>query len=448
MKHRLNDLSREIFDDILDHGGKVYIVGGTVRDELLGIQDSHDIDVEVFHLDYNELKKLLEKYGHVNTYGQSFAIMSLDTLKGYDFALPRKERKIGEHHNDFEVMIDKDLSLKDAISRRDLTINALMYDYQKDELIDLVNGVDDLNKGLLRMVNPHTFDEDPLRILRIASFISRFEMKVDEVTKDHCIKMVQSGMLESLSIERIYQEYSKILMGVHPSLGFNFLKDIKALPDYLENLVGCYQRPDYHPEGDVWTHTMMVVDLGAACKQYSDDPLSFMWSCLLHDIGKPSVTSKEGHAPLHNEAGCALFNEVTLIQSKKMRSYINTMIMYHMHLMNMARNNSSDYKYLRLLKWIDGKVSLDDLMLISECDKLGRGFVEINQYNHYIDYINDKINRLGKEKLPPIIDGNDLIENGFEDHSQYGELLEMAYDLQIQNMSKDKILKRLRNGQG
>lgn len=446
MRNRISVLASQIFDEIYEHGGYVYIVGGTIRDHLLGINDSHDIDVEVYHLSYHQLKLILENYGNVNTFGKTFAIMNLDTLPGYDFALPRRESKTGSRHQDFDIIVDKDLAIEKAVLRRDITINALMYDYQKDQIIDCVNGIDDLNNKIIRMVNPDTFKDDPLRILRIAGFISRFEMKVEHSTKEFCRNMVQQGMLQYLSKERVYEEYKKIIMSLHPSLGLEFLKDIDALPFYLRDLVYCDQRRDFHPEGSVWNHTMLVVDLGALCKDYVDNPEGFMWSCLLHDIGKPLVTTPTGSAPLHNEAGVEVFKSVDIITSKKLREYIETMIMYHMHLMNMARNNSKDIKYLRLLKKIDGKISLSDLMFISECDKLGRGRLTSAQYNDFLIYMNDKIERLGDRALKPIITGKDLVENGFCNHKDYKRLLDEAYELQLQGMKKDKIIKTLKKG--
>lgn len=439
----IDPLADKIFKDIYNQGGYVYLVGGCVRDYLLN-KKSHDIDVEVYHISYDKLKNILSKYGYVNEFGKSFSIINLSTLPHYDFALPRKENKTGVKHQDFNIIIDKNLPIQEAIKRRDFTMNALLYDYQKQEIIDLVSGIEDINNKIIKMVSKKTFKEDPLRILRVASFMSRFDMKVDNDTKECCKEMVNNKELENLSIERIYEEYNKILMSNHPSLGLEFLKEIDALPFYLKDLIGCYQRKDYHPEGDVWNHTMLVVDLGALCKQHTNKPLSFMWSCLLHDIGKPLVTTIDGKAPGHNESGVKVFEKVKLIKSKDMRVYISTMIMYHMHLMNMARNNSRDITYLRLLKNIDKKITLSDLMYISECDKLGRGKVTSEQYNQFITYMNDKISRLGDKALSPIVDGNDLIENGFENHKQYKYLLNKAYDLQLQGYKKDKIIKILK----
>ena len=440
---QIEPLAQEIFQDIIAQGGQVYLVGGCVRDDIMG-HSSHDIDVEVYHLSYSQLHTILSQYGHVNTFGKSFAIMQVDTLHNYDFALPRKEIKTGEKHQDFDIIMNPDLPIEKALKRRDLTMNALMYDYQNQKIIDIYGGKEDIEKNRIRCVDPHTFIEDPLRVLRIAQFVARFEMQVEENTKQLCQQMVQDHLLDHLSIERIYREYCKILMSSHPSLGFEFLKDIQALPSYLMNLTKTQQRLDYHPEGDVFAHTMLVIDIAALCKDKVKDPLAFMWSCLLHDIGKPLVTTKEGHAPLHNEVGVKVFQSVDLIQSKKQRQYIETMIMYHMHLMNMARNHSRDIKYLRLLKNIEGKITLNDLIWISCCDKLGRGKVVYEQYYDFWNYINDKIERLGKTAPQAIIDGGCLLENGFQQNQQMKEILNEAYDLQLQGLDKEKILRSLK----
>lgn len=437
-------LAKQVFDKIIEKQGRVYIVGGSVRDEIMNLPSNNDIDVEVYGLTYQQLYNLLSEFGHVNTFGKSFAIMQLENLKGYDFALPRQEKKIGTKHQDFEVIVDPFLPLEKAIQRRDLTMNALMYDYQTHQMIDLCDGKKDIKNRIIRCVNPQRFIEDPLRVLRIAQFVARFDMQVEEETFYLCKQMVKDGMLEHLSIERVYDEYCKILMSCKPSLGFTFLKDIDALPPYLKALTTTKQRLDYHPEGDVFAHTMLVIDVAALSKDKCDDPLSFMWSCLLHDIGKPIVTTIDGHAPLHNEAGVEVFKQVRLIQSKKQRDYIQTMIMYHMHLMNMSRNHSRDIKYLRLLKAIEGKISINDLIIISRCDKLGRGKVVYDQYHDFDIFIQDKLKRLGDKAPKALIDGRDLIENGFTKPQRYKQILEDAYDLQLQGLDKEKILRSLK----
>ncbi len=438
-----SSLARQVFQAIYDAGGYVYIVGGSVRDKVMNIETCHDVDVEVYHLDYEKLYEVLSQFSHVHTFGKTFAIMQLECLKGYDFALPRQERKIGEKHQDFQITINPNLPIQKAIQRRDLTMNALMYDYHKEEIIDLCGGLVDIQNKVIRCVQPETFIEDPLRVLRVAQFMSRFDMKVENQTFQLCKHMVQQNMLEHLSYERIYAEYCKILMSDKPSLGFYFLRDIDALPSYLKALTSTHQRLDYHPEGDVFTHTMLVIDIAALIREKVDEPLSFMWACLLHDIGKPLVTTKDGHAPLHNEAGVQVFKDVKMITSKQQRKYIETMIMYHMHLMNMSRNHSSDVKYLRLLKKIEGKVTVNDLIYISCCDKLGRGKVVQQQYDDFWKYIEDKRSRLGEQAVKALVTGRDLLNVGFLQTSQMKDILSEAYDMQLQGMSKENILRSL-----
>lgn len=147
---------------------------------------------------------------------------------------------------------------------------------------------------------------------------------------------------------------------------------------------------------------------------------------------------------MHNEAGVQVFQDVPLITSKKERQYISTMIMYHMHLMNMSRHQARDISYLRLLKKIDGKVSMNDLIYISCCDKLGRGKVAQEQYDAFWTFIQDKQQRLGCQAIPALIDGHDLIEYGFHNHQCFKDMLEEAYDLQLQGYSKEKILRSLK----
>lgn len=440
----LDAFAKKVLDTIEKSGGKVYIVGGLVRDLFIKNQlDYHDVDVEVYGLTVEQLQTVLAKFGKVDEIGKSFGILKLLSLPNFDFALPRIESKIGASHQDFEVIVDKDLDLQKATSRRDITMNALLYEYSSDTIIDLYGGIKDIQHRCIKMVNPKTFKEDPLRVLRIAQFASRFEFFIDGETKQFCRNMVKAGMLETLSNERVYQEYCKMLMAPRPSIGLQFLSDIQALPKFLEALKHTNQRQDYHPEGNVWNHTLLVVDMAALVKERASTPLGFMWACLLHDIGKPKVTTKEGHAPGHNEAGVVVFCEqcCQLITSSKLQKYLKTMIYYHMHLMNMTRNHARDIKYLRLLKAIDGVVPIEDLILISKCDKLGRlrdsheSVVELDRY------MQDKRQRLGSTAKKPVVTGEDLLTLGFLPSKQFTQMLEEAYEKQLQGIPKDKILK-------
>lgn len=449
-KFRFCTCANKIFEDIYKQKGRAFLVGGIVRDMLMyGHVDYHDVDVEVYGLSIEQLENILKKYGHVNSIGKSFGILKLDVLANYDFALPRIEVKTGNSHQDFKVEINKDLDLKTAALRRDLTVNALMYEVKTGKIYDFYGGIDDLNKRTLRMVDKKTFAEDPLRVLRVAQFASRFEFFVEPETKEICKVMVKKRMLKYLSNERVFQEYNKLLLSNRPSIGLSFLKEIKALYPCLDVLSSTMQRLDYHPEGDVWKHTLLVTDLAALCRQKTAYPLGFMWSALLHDIGKPIVTTKEGHAPKHNEAGVKVFDEQlkSLIMDKKLQKYIKTIIYYHMHLMNMVRNQSKDYSYYKLLKGIEGIFPLEDLVCMSKCDKLGRLANRPETISTLDAYVEEKVSRLGKHALKPIIDGKILIDLGFQPNDEFKKLLDWAYDLQMRGHDFESIIKLLKGRQ-
>lgn len=446
-KYQFSPRANKIFNDIEMHGGRAFLVGGIVRDMLIyGHVDYHDVDVEVYGLSVEKVESILSNYGHVNSIGKSFGILKLDTLPNFDFALPRIETKTGTTHQSFDVTVNQDLDLKTASSRRDLTINALMYELKTGKIYDFYHGLEDLEKRTLRMVNEKTFKEDPLRVLRTAQFASRLDFYIEPATKLMCKKMVLNNSLASLSKERVFQEYNKILLSNQPSIGLKFLKEINALWPCLDVLSSTLQRLDYHPEGNVWNHTLLVTDLAALCKHKTSNPVGFMWSALLHDIGKPIVTTIEGHAPKHNEAGVEVFNQEMkeIIQDKQLQKYIKTMINYHMHLMNMVRNNSSDYKYYKLLKAIDKIITIDDLILITKCDKLGRYKDEHENINNFDKVMKEKMARLGKIAPLPVIDGHDLMALGIKQSSQYSKLLDWAYDLQIRGHDKEAILKMIK----
>lgn len=449
MKNKLvfSGLAKKVLDTIEQNGGKIYIVGGLVRDLLLFKQvDYHDVDVEIYHLTMSKLQVILSRFGHVDEIGKSFGILKINTLPNFDFALPRTETKIGNGHLGFDVTVDQDLDLLKATSRRDLTINALLYEYSNDTIIDLHNGIEDINHACIKMVNPNTFKEDPLRVYRIAQFASRFEFYVDTKTKQYCKEMVKAGLLETLSSQRVYDEYCKLLLSLHPSIGLRFLRDIGALPNYLAILEDTIQRQDYHPEGNVMNHVLLVIDIAALVKDKTSNPLGFMWSCLFHDLGKPIVTTEDGHAPKHNVAGVEVFKKecTTLIANTKLQKYIKTMIFYHMHLMNMARNHARDISYLRVLKGIEGILPISDLILISKCDKLGR-LRDCHQNVIQLDtYMNDLMNRLGTIAKKPLITGNDLLALGGIESKRFKEILEAVYELQLQGKTKEQLLEYIK----
>ena len=436
----IGEKEKEVFDAIVKEGGQLFFVGGIVRDTLLK-RESKDIDVEVFHLSYHKLCEILSRFGHVETFGASFAVVHLSELPHCEFALPRQETCRGSRHQDFDIIIDSELPLEKAAKRRDFTINAMMVDYQNQELFDFYHGYEDLKNKHLEVIDEITFQEDPLRVYRGATFIARFALTPSEKTKEICKQMKEK--MGYLSEERIYEEYVKILMSDRPSLGMNFLKDVGILPSYLEALIATHQRADYHPEGNVWNHTMLVLDHGACVKNETSWPLAFMWAALLHDIGKPLVTTPDGRAIGHHEAGVDVFKEVKIIKNKKLRAYIRMMILVHMELMKIFYDHSRPIVYKRLLKKIDGIFPLNDLVWFSRCDKAGTGRCAMKDMAFINERLEEYVSQYGEKAEEPLISGKDLIALQIEDQRRYGDILHHCYEWQLQGMKKETIIRRL-----
>ncbi|MDY6069364.1 MAG: polynucleotide adenylyltransferase, partial [Opitutales bacterium] len=237
-------------------GGRAYYVGGCVRDSILGVH-SKDTDVEIFGLSPEQIEKVLSKKFHFEAVGKSFGVWILKGLD-IDVSMPRKERKNGLGHKSFEIIGDPNLSPKEACSRRDFTINAMLRDILSGEIIDPFDGQKDIEKKIIRHTSDK-FAEDPLRVLRAMQFAARFNFDVAPKTVGLCSNIP----MENLPKERVFQEFKKlILKGKKISKGLAFLRDcnwVKYFPE-LSAMVGCPQDPIWHPEGDVYTHTMLCMD--------------------------------------------------------------------------------------------------------------------------------------------------------------------------------------------
>jgi tRNA nucleotidyltransferase (CCA-adding enzyme) len=292
-------------------GGRPYVVGGAVRDALLGLP-VREYDLEVFGLPADELRRVLSRVGHVNVAGEAFTVFKLSGLPGLegsvDVSLPRRDSKVGPGHRGIAVTGDPALSLAEAARRRDFTVNALLYDPFADELVDPHGGRLDLAARRLRAVDADTFAEDPLRALRAVQLAARFELTVEAETARLCAAMP----LHELPAERLFGEIEKLLLlAPRPSRGLRLLSEWGMLPRVapeLAPLAATPQDPTWHPEGDVWTHTLLAADQAAALVKDLDRPraLTVMLATLCHDLGKPSTTRFERgrlRSPGHEEAG-------------------------------------------------------------------------------------------------------------------------------------------------
>jgi tRNA nucleotidyltransferase (CCA-adding enzyme) len=305
---------RRVIDALVARGGRPMIVGGAVRDTLLGLP-AKDLDVEVFGLPAETVREVLAGFGPVNAVGEAFTVFKLSGLDGLeeavDVSLPRRDSKAGPGHRGIVAVGDPSLSLEDASRRRDFTINALLYDPVRGELHDPHAGARDLSDRVLRAVDAHHFGEDPLRALRAVQLAARFELTVDPATAELC----RSMPLRELPAERVRGEVEKLLLEARrPSLGLRLMKDWGMLPAVAPELVPLAdtpQDPEWHPEGDVWTHTLLAIDQAAVLLDGLDRPraLSVMLGTLAHDLGKPGTTERaEGRIRSHGheEAGVPL----------------------------------------------------------------------------------------------------------------------------------------------
>lgn len=276
--------------DLCRAGGRVYEVGGTVRDRLLS-RASKDKDLLVTGLPLEEISKILRRFGEIFTVGKSFGVLKFhprdEPETEYDIALPRKEVSTGSGHRDFKVDYDPSLPVEIDLSRRDFTVNAMAIESATGKLIDPFGGEEDLKKRLLRMVFDRAFEEDPLRLLRAVQFAARFQLAIEPATFEAMKKHAE--LIRTVSPERISEEIRKLLMAEKPSEGFVIMRDtglLKPVFPEIEENVGVEQGNKAHKD-DVFLHTMKVLDASRkddAIPTAGD--LELMLAALFHDVGK------------------------------------------------------------------------------------------------------------------------------------------------------------------
>lgn len=433
------DIAKKIATDVFSKGGRTFLVGGYVRDQLLGLE-SKDIDIEVHNIRPDELKSILSKYGKVDTQGVSFGVYK---IKGYDIdiAQPRSEKSSGYKHKDFEVTVDPFIGYEKAAMRRDFTMNAIMQDVLTSEIIDPFNGLQDLKQGIIRHVSDLTFVEDPLRVFRAASFAARFNFAVDEST----MALMKTMKLSELSKERVFEEVKKALLKSNkPSIFFTILKEANQLSYWfpeIEALIDCPQNPKYHPEGCVWAHTMQVLDKAASVRCEAIQPLRFMLSALCHDLGKPAVCEKiDGvvHAYDHEKKGIpyakALLSRLTT--DKNISLYVENMVKMHM---TPHRLFSGYSKVKKTNTMFDSSVCPEDLILLAYADssdnirsKNERAFLE-ERLEAYTDIM----------KMPEVT-GKDLIAIGLKPGEEFSSILNKAHKCHLAGQDKSSVLKGIK----
>ena len=426
---------------VSDAGGRVYYVGGCVRDALMG-SVSKDLDVEVHGLTPAALEEILDTLGERVSIGESFGIYAIKGC-GVDIAMPRKEHLRGRGHRDFDVIVDPDLGAREAARRRDFTVNAMMRDALTGELVDPFHGRRDLKRGVLRHVDDETFPEDPLRVLRAAQFASRFGFRVAKETMRLCSAMD----LTALSKERVMLELEKaLLQAEHPSVFFETLREMNQLRPWFSevaDLIGVPQNPRFHTEGDVWNHTMLVLDAAAQYRERAERPLGLMLAALTHDFGKPATTELESgvfHAYGHEEAGAALAerflrrltNETALIE------YVSNLTALHMKPNVIVASGASIKTSNRMF---DRAVDPEALICLSMAD--GQGTISRCPYVSCEENLEARLDAYRETMAQPHVMGRDLIDAGLEPGADFSDFLALAHKLRLAGIPKDDALKQV-----
>lgn len=427
--------AKEIAKRVKEHGGTAYFVGGFVRDRLLGIENK-DIDIEVHGIDVKALRNILSREGEVLEMGEAFGIFSLKGLC-IDIALPRSETALGRGHRDFEISVEPFIGTKKAAERRDFTVNALMEDILSGEIIDHFTGRADLENRILRHVSDKSFPEDPLRVLRLSQFAARFGFSVAEETK----ALGRRIDLSYLSKERVEGELKKALLkSEKPSVFFEVLKEINGLEVWfpmLQKLIGLPQNPEYHPEGDVWVHTMQVLDRAATYRDKVSRPYAFMLSALCHDLGKIIVTKETNgkiHAYNHEKEGLPPVKEFLkkITNEKEVLSYVLNMTLYHMKPGVMVRNSSSMKAFNKLFDESVAPVDLIYLVLSNEGER----------YENTGEFLFERLDAFNEIMSRPFVQGKDLIAAGLVPDRNFSEILAYSHKLRLAGVNKESALKQ------
>jgi len=428
---------------VRDEGGRALLVGGCVRDELMG-QQPKDWDLEVYGIPPARLRQLLDQFASVNVVGEAFTVYKLG--EHTDVSIPRRERKSGRGHRAFFIEGDPAMSIEEATSRRDFTVNAILQDPLTEETIDPFHGREDLDRRILRAVSPKTFGEDSLRVLRAAQFAARFEFEIEPQT----IELCRSIDLSDLPSERIWGEMEKLLLRARrSSIGLQWLRELAAvdqLSPELKALIDVPQEPEWHPEGDVWIHTLLTVD---RARELIDDlppakQVTVMLAALAHDFGKPATTAfVDGRirSREHEEAGVAptisFLDRLNLhtLDGYDVRAQVIAIVRDHLKPGEFykKREEVGDGAFRRLAR----RCELDLLYRVAKADSLGRNAEWVPRDKWYTaeaqEWFIERVRELElQDGAPvPILLGRHLLEMGMKPGPRIGEITRAVYEMQL-----------------
>jgi tRNA nucleotidyltransferase (CCA-adding enzyme) len=420
---------------------RVYLVGGCVRDWLLNLPNK-DYDVEIFGLDYERMAEALTRWGKVDRVGKSFGVvkLTLPSRHTYDFSIPRRDSKVAPGHKGFRIVFDPTLEPREAAARRDYTINSLMFDPRRGELLDFFRGREDLRRGILRHTSP-AFPEDPLRVLRGMQFAARFDLDAAPET----IELARSikASYPELAKERVREEWFKWAeKSTTPSRGLKFLQQsewVEHFPE-LAAVRGVPQDPEWHPEGDVWNHTLHCCDALAKLVPWknadSQSRIVYMLAVLTHDFGKAQTTTRAlkrgkmriispGHEELSGtlaESFLAQINTPCAVQQRVIPLVVNHMAHF---------SKVTDRGVRRLAKRLEPE-NIEGLLTVMTADAYGRPPRPL-AVPAQVNNIAKKAQELAvRTQAPqPILLGRHLLECGFTPGRELGDVLKRAYEAQL-----------------
>lgn len=442
---------RRLSDALIAAGGRPILVGGAARDHLL-LRAAKDWDVEVYGLSLHDLEVALGRVGEVHKVGRSFGVLKVVVAAGperetIDVALPRRENKVGRGHRGFVVESDPHMDFAEAAARRDFTLNAMGFDLASGALLDPHGGVADLRRGRLRHVSP-AFDEDPLRVLRACQFAGRFALDIDAETAERCRAL--RPMLDELATERLWEEWQKMLLGSPwPSVALAALVTTGAI-DLFPELValrGCPQEAEWHPEGDVWIHTLLVVDAAARLVREAALPESerrrVLLGALCHDLGKPATTCLEAGRwrSKNHEAGGEAPTRTFLARIGAPRDVVEDVV-------PLVREHLKPYQLYReraslsdaALRRLSLRVPIPRLLWVARADFLGRTTAEalagIDEASQWLLAEAERL-RIKDAAPQPILQGRHLLARGARPGPALGASLQRAFDAQLEGAFHD-----------
>jgi len=433
------DLARAV----REAGGRALLVGGCVRDALMGAQPK-DCDLEVYGVAPERLREILDQFGSVNVVGEAFTVYKLGS--DLDVSMPRRERKAGRGHRGFVIEGDPSMTFAEAARRRDFTINAILEDPLTSEIIDPFGGQRDIDQAVLRAVSVETFGEDSLRVLRAAQFAARFEFRIAPETVELC----RAIDLSDLPAERIWGELEKLLLRARqPSIGLGWLQALgvleKLFPE-INALIDVPQDPEWHPEGDVFVHTRLTID---RARELIDDlsyarQVTVMLAALAHDFGKPATTEfidgrlrSRGHEAAGVPPAQSFLKRLNIhtIDGYDVRNQVISLVREHLKPGEFfkKRDEVGEGAFRRLAR----RCEPDLLYRVAKADSLGRNAPWVPREKWYGSQAQEWFIQRAREldveqRAPePLLLGRHLLALGVQPGPRVGDITRAVYELQL-----------------